>query len=357
MLSYRVAVIQWGEHDEISQGIVSELRKLGHQATPFMFDAKLPDNADLVFSFAPYNVLQHVFRQFAMTGPAHSRPFYLHWNTENIPDPRIPWPILRLVSVFRAWLDRLDDSKNPNARFWAGQFPFVQARRHLHRFRYVGDYFYAYQQGWLNLLIDSSELFANWYKSHGLPAVFVPWGTLETYYADLHLPRNIDVLWFGQRRTRRRGQLVDYIQYQLESRGFKMYVADGVSHPFIYGETRTRLLNQAKITLNLLAAARHDNIFPYRFHVAAGNRCVVVTEPELNHCSSYVAGTHYIVATSQQMVETIVYYLQHEDERQQIAENAYQLVTTKMTFGHSLRSIMQIVERARGDADRLVGAG
>jgi len=44
------------------------------------------------------------------------------------------------------------------------------------------------------------------------------------------------------------------------------------------------------------------------------------------------------------MVEKILYYLNRENERNQIVENAYQLVTQQLTLGKSVKAILNIVE-------------
>lgn len=67
-----------------------------------------------------------------------------------------------------------------------------------------------------------------------------------------------------------------------------MYVVDNVENPFVFGEERLRLLNRLTITLNLLPTW-YDHAFPYRFHLAAPNRSLVVSEPIPPHCPRYQA--------------------------------------------------------------------
>jgi len=180
----------------------------------------------------------------------------------------------------------------------------------MHKFRYLGEYRHAHARGWLYLLASSSKIYADLFTQNGLPTRYVPWGTSPKWFAPLGLPRDIDVLWFGKRRTPRRNRLLRQIHDMLCSKNISMYVADNMEHPFIYREERLRILNRAKITLNLLPTW-YDNAFPYRFHVAAGNRSMVISEPILPHCPEYQPGVHYVSAPPEQLVDTIRYYLDH----------------------------------------------
>jgi hypothetical protein len=125
-----------------------------------------------------------------------------------------------------------------------------------------------------------------------------------------------------------------------------MYIADNVENPFIFGKTRIQMLNRAKITLNLLPTW-YDQAFAARFHVTAPNCSLLVSEPLLAHCTLYEAGKHYVSTPVDRLVETLCHYLVHEEERRQIAENAYQLATTEMTLNKSIRTILNHVEDAR----------
>lgn len=343
-MSYRVAVVKWKDSDEIAEGIACELAALGHQPTLFCFDAALPLPADVVLTFAPYGRLQQLARRIETMAPAR-RPLWVHWNTENPPSLGAPWGLLRPLCALRSWADRLCDAETPLARAIAGNARFAAANRRMARLRYIGDYHYANDHGLLNALIESSRVFAAWNRARGLPAEYVPWGTLRTYYAPLALPRDIDVLWMGQRRTRRRSDLIERVRDGVTCRGYTMHVADGVENPFVFGPSRTRLLNRTRIILNVLARARHDNIFPYRFHVAAGNGALVVSEPELDHCPSYMAGVHYVAAGETDLVETVLHYLADEDARAKIAERAFHLATDEMCFAASVQGVVKVIDR------------
>ena len=341
--TYRVGVIRWQIDDAIADAIAYELHQLGHSPTFFLHDQPIPTTVDVLFSFAPYNRLMQIPYQLAQL-PEDKRPFFLHWNIENGPDPQIPWAINRRIAGVRSWIDRLHD----NDAAWSNALQSLPPVRwidsRLTRYRLIGEYHYAYRAGLLNLLFESSRIYTDQRQAHGIPAIFVPWGTVPSWYEDMQLTRDIDVLWMGKRRTKRRSELLDEIDQRLSALGYHVYIADNEVKPFVYGDERTRMLNRAKITLNI-EAAPYDNALPYRYHVVAPNRSLVVSETLHPHYPTR-PGVHYVAASYEQMVETLIYYLEHDAERQQIVEAAYRLVTEELTFGHAIRTIMDHVSLA-----------
>jgi hypothetical protein len=339
--SYHIAVVQWSDGDGIAQAIGDELLAMRHRPTYFKFDSSIPDDVDLVFSFAPYGRFLPMLQKLAGI-PIDRRPLFIHWSMESFPNHKIPWGLMTAVGACRSWVDRLNASNNRFVRRFLSRPPLSWVNQRMHKFRYIGDYLYAYRKGWLDILFESSAIHTQLYNYHGVPAIYVPWGTAESWYADLSLDRDIDVLWMGKRRTRRRSRLIDQVRAQLSAHAVSMHVADNVENPFIFGEVRTRFLNRARITLSLLPTW-YDTAYTFRFNLAAANRSLIVSEPVLPHSPAYKAGKHYVSAPVECLVDTILHYLAHEDERSEIVEHAYQLVTTELTFRKSIKAIMDAV--------------
>jgi hypothetical protein len=335
-MSQNVAVVKWNPHDEIANEIQRALRDLGYNPVLFKHDEPIPEAVDFVFSFAPYGPFLQIPSKLAQI-PFEKRPKLIHWNTQSVPDPRVPWPIVWFLSTFRSWTDRLSDTRG--SRFSVARLPLSLINNRLYKYRFVGDYHYAYRKGWLDLFADMSFVHAELHRKLGLPVTVVPLGTPQKWYADLDLKRDIDVVWMGRHRTKRRSRLLKQIREQLERFGVKMHVFDGIENPFIFGERRVQLLNRTKVTLNLLPTW-YDANFYIRFHVVAGNRSLVISEPFLSHYPGYVAGQHYVSANPESLVETILAYLENENERERITQNAYELVTTQFTFENSIKAIM-----------------
>ena len=118
-----------------------------------------------------------------------------------------------------------------------------------------------------------------------------------------------------------------------------MVVVDGIEHPYVFGEERTKLLNRTQVVLNLLRTKWDENAM--RYYLAGLNRALIVTEPTLPHHPYFIPGVHLVEAPIGSMVDTICYYLSHEKERQQITESAFQLVTDRLTVENMLQQVLQ----------------
>ena len=341
----RIAIIKWSEDDDIANAIQYELKQIGYQSTLFSAHSLVPEDHGIVFSFAPYGKFYPLVQQIEQL-PRETQPFMVHWNTEGLPDLRIPWALTKSIAASRAWLDRV--RYHLDRRIWRedGQkslLPLLDSR--MLRFRYVGDYYHAFKKGVLGILSDSSIIYTKMHTCQGIPALYAPWGSSPHWYADLGLERDIDVLWMGNRKTRRRRALIDRVRNELQQHGVNVYMADDEENPFIFGEERIRFLNRAKITLNITRTWYDDNFS--RFALSAPNRSLIVSESMLPHCPAYKSGTHYVESAPEDLATTIIYYLEHPEERAKIVKNAYQLLTTQLTFNNSIRSIMKEVERLR----------
>ncbi|HZD58150.1 MAG TPA: glycosyltransferase, partial [Anaerolineales bacterium] len=338
-----VAIAQRVTGDGIAEVIADELIALGHHPVHFQIGSPIPESAEVVFSFGPYGRFLTIPRQLAHM-PSDQRPVFVHWNTEGIPDPKIPWQIMSRISGWRSWLGRIQEYRNGPGIFPGTERFFSLLESRMLRFRYVGDYYYAHYRQWMDVFADSSEVYADFHRRHGLPTIVAPWGATPRWYEDLRLDRDIDVLWMGKRGARRRSQLLDRVRAELDARGVRMHIADGEENPFIFGEERIRYLNRSKITLNITRTWYDDNFS--RFAMAAPNRSLIISEPVLPHCPSFKPGVHYVSSPVRSLAEAILYYLDHESERLHIVEKAYQLVTNELTFQASIKAIMESVQQA-----------
>jgi hypothetical protein len=336
-VSYRIALLQWLEDDGISEMMYDELTSLGHHPVYFIYGAPIPAGVDVVLSHGPHGELLPLWQQVAQASPS-TRPRVVHWNTEGFPDLRLPSALMWALAAYRSRIAQLKHAQRSWLRMLANRPPIAWMDRRMHRFRYIGDYEVAFRSGLLDVLADSSQIYGRIFSQRGIPTLYAPYGATRSVYDDLDLERDIDVLWMGKRGTRRRSGLLDRIRRELKSYGVEMYVADSEENPFIFRETRTRFLNRAKVTLNITRTWYDDNFS--RFALAAPNRSLVVSEPVSPHCPEYEAGRHYVSAPIDRLAESIVYYLTHDEERQVIVENAYQLVTTELAFRHSIARLM-----------------
>jgi len=341
---YRVAVPVWVDQDDMAEMIIYELRQLGHQAAGFYYTDPVPGNIEVLFTFGPYSKIIPIWESVALR-QGHQRPVVAHLNTEGIPDLRIPYRTVRWLGSMRSWVGRLSHSRSALARLLSTLPPFISVDRVMTRYRYVGDYDYAYQRGWLHVLADTSQIYCALRNKAGMPTLYVPWGGSTVLYANLNLERDIDVIWMGKRGTKRRSAILDWVCNELSPYGVKIYIADNEQNPFIFHGTRTEYLNRAKITLNITRTWYDDNFS--RFALAAPNRSLIISEPVLEHCIEFKANVHYIVSPISELSKTILYYLEHEAERERIVDNAYNLLTTELRFHHGIKRMMDAVEQVK----------
>lgn len=339
---YRIALVKWPIGKGLGDSIFHELAGLGHELRYFWFDGRLPQNIDVVFLHGPYAKFLPVLAQVAERRARGETIYVVFWNTEGLPDLRIPWRVKQAGGMLRSWVGRWSQSDNRLVRTLANNPPISKFDARLNRFRFLGDFFYAYQQGWIDVFADISAVYADFFNQHGLPTVVAPFGSFHEWYEELNLERDIDVLWMGTHGGSRRANLLQQVRQNLEAHGVNMYVADDIENPFIFDDERTEFLNRSKITLNLLRTWYDENSL--RMCMAGPNRSLFVSEPLLAHVPQYVAGVHYVVAEPEKLAETIVYYLNNEVARQQITDNAYRLLTTELTMKHSLQKIMQALD-------------
>ena len=134
----QVAVIKWATADGTSDMLVSELEQLGHEVVTFTPHGPVPAGVDLVLTFGPFGPFLPVAEAIGRRALAE-RPAFVHWNTEEAPNPA--WPSQRLArfTAFRSYVGRLF-VRYPR---WQGRLGLDQRALRL---RFFGDYHYAYRQ-------------------------------------------------------------------------------------------------------------------------------------------------------------------------------------------------------------------
>lgn len=338
----QVALLHWDETDGIVEVIGDELVHLGY--TPVLVHAthQIPRESSFLFTYGPYGPLMPFLSQLDDI-PQSQRPISVHWNTEGVPDLRLPWKLVQAVGIQRSWAEQFLQEAAPPWLRRVSQGPLLRPFAYgMKRFRYVGDLYRARQRGWVNVVADSSQIYAKRRSDYGLPTLFAPWGVTGKWYKEMNVKRDIDVLWMGNRSTRRRAKILDSLRDTLRAEGVRVYMADNVESPFIYGDERTELLNRAKITLNITRTWFDDNFS--RFALTGPNRSMIVSETLLPHCPYFEPGTHYAAAPVAQLAAAILYYLEHDEARQRIVENCYDLMTSKLTMRDSIQRIMEAAE-------------
>ena len=293
-----------------------ELRAQGHEVLE-TDDADLDLSAcDLVWIQGNANWYPRVCTQLGATA---RRPAALIWHTEPLPPPAaagLPRPRLELREIAKILLrDRRATDVHTN--FW-------RLRRLARR-------------GLPDCLVVSGRARQEFLAERGIPAHWVPPGYSPDHGRDLGLERDIDVLFLGTLDVKRRRRVLK----RLEEAGLNV-TAEGSWHDSrAWGENRTRLLNRAKILLDVQRYA--GELSGLRLILGMANKCLVVSEPIYNS-SPFLTDEHFVTATLHEMPHVVRHYLDHTDERQRIVEAGHRFVTEELTL---TRAVTRVLELAR----------
>jgi glycosyltransferase involved in cell wall biosynthesis len=272
-----------------------------------------------------------VFRQLASCPPG-TRPLTVHWVTEPLPPPHaagLPRPRLHLKEIAKILLRdaRITDVYSNAAKL-----------RSLTK------------NGLIDLLVVTTLSRQKYLEEHGIKAHFVPLGyARKTSGHDLGLERFRDVTFLGAIVPRRRKLLK-----KLRGAGIQIEQMGSWSDPDCWGESRTRILNQTKIFLNI--SRFPGDLAGARMILGMANKCLVVSEP-LYEPGPYVPGKHFVACSIEEMADKIRYYLEHPEERQRIIDAGHRLVTETVTYERSVKKILTLVdERVRHRAQSSANA-
>jgi hypothetical protein len=343
----RVGVVHW---DSVgSHGIIlllsSTFEELGCETVDFVHTERLPENLDMVFAYGPFGSLVPLANRM-LACPPSQRPLFVFRMSEQLPNPDFPEKLWYGAGLIRSHMERLAFREETPGE-WELRPRLRWLTMKANRFRYYGDLQWLHQQDILSLLVIGVRLNAvsgDCLRARGIDPMPVSLGSHPSWGAELGLERDIPVLWIGKRATRRRERLLGRIRAELKERSVEMMMIDGIEHPYVFGDERTVLLNRTKIVLNLLRERWDSNSL--RYYIAAPNRAMVITEP-VSPPNSFVHGEHLIEAPIESMADTICYYLSHEEERQKIADQAYQFATTDLTMKEGLTRVLERVTLLR----------
>jgi len=318
-----VGVVHWFDEDHAATQFGQVVDYLGGQSKGFMFNSKMPDSLDMVIARGPFGSLVPIANQI-LALPVPQRPAFILMMSEQLPNPKIPEWIRYWGGILRTRIERIAYSK-PESDKWQASPKFKWITSKAHRFRYYGDLWWLRRQGILSVLSISSKWTGEFLRVRGFDPLVLPIGHLPDKYDNLELERNVPVLWLGKIGSPRRGRILKDIRKELRTKGVEMLVIDGVENPYVFGDKCSELLSRTKIALNLLRSDWDDNSM--RYLIAAPRRALIVGEITLPH-TDFMPGVHRIEAPVGKLAETILYYLDHEEERRRIADQAYQLVTS-----------------------------
>lgn len=158
----------------------------------------------------------------------------------------------------------------------------------------------------------------------------------------LDLERDIDILFLGDLRVRRRKRILR----RLERDGLQVETIGSYSDPTYWGEGGTHILKRAKISLNL--PRRLGLMAESRWPVTMSTGALLLSEP-VYLPDPYVPGTHYVEARVDEMAAAARLYLEDEEARRRITDEAHRFMTQELTLKRSFADLLALAQRV---ADR-----
>ena len=334
-----VASLVWQLPFQLHELQAEVIQQLGYSHRFFRFDEAIPSDAEVVLVQGPYGTLLPLVRQL-MGYPPENRPVLVYWFQQSLDMLRPAWLRQAFARVFSdlhrhyreaGWLGNGLDRLAPN---------FVNTKGT--RLRFMGDIFWLHQHGLLDVFALSSTVYAEYFKQSGLSSILVPRGYHPSYGQMLDLERDIAVVWMGKTRTKRRKQAVYGLREQLQKRGQVMHIHDGQENDFIFDEKRTQILNRTRFVLNVLPHPTWE--VSIRYYLAAVNGAAIITEPGENKYP-FVPGKHLVECPVEEMLDTVMYYVEHEAERRSIANQMLNLMKNELTLERSVANLLRDAEK------------
>ena len=337
----QVAVSRWAQQDALSDLVAEAFTSLASDVCTFLPSDPLPEHADLVLVFGPFGSLVPITNQLLDIPPGR-RPKFGLWMTEGLPRPDFPEWLRQFLSRNRSWVERQSSRKN-QAGLYLPRPGWQKFLQNGFRYRYYGDLVWLQKKGLLNVLATGSKWIGSFLRARGFDPVVAYYGLQPgpEWGENLDLNRDIPVLWLGKIASSRRKDLLSSIRERLEGQNVSLKVIDGVENPGVHGRERTILLNRTKIVLNLLRQPWDNN--SVRFFLAALNKALVISEPTYPHLP-LESQVHYIETDPARIVPQILHYLNHEAEREQLAENAHLFVKNELNIVNGAAQILQKIK-------------
>ena len=152
------------------------------------------------------------------------------------------------------------------------------------------------------------------------------------------LERDIDVLFIGETRQRRRKKFLK----KLRGAGIDVMVRGSwhKTEGALWGEERTRVLNRTKIVVHLQRYP--GKVASKRYVLAMANGALVVSEPSYRP-DPFIEGVHFVSASIDEMPRVIRRYLSDTSERERITAVAHRFVTTELTWRQIMEKVVATI--------------
>jgi hypothetical protein len=332
----------------IPPAVVAELERRGRPARLFVEGDAAFIDAEAVVLMGSLGSMRRTSRWLRRC--RDKRPFVVAWASEPLPPSGIPsWALdlaqaLSPVHVGTRWA-------RPLMHFFTYPVHLV-----IHRFglpadlrREIGPSTSRFllenlaflrlglRDGWIDAVAVSTEQKRLYLAELGIESTFMPVGQQPGFGRMLDLQRDIDVLFIGNIKTRRRRRRLDHVFAELRKRGLTTYVPRDP----IFGEARTRLVNRARIMLNL---QNYPWDTPWmRWNLAIANGAVVASEP-LSVPWPLRPGADFLSAPIQDLPGAIAALAGNEEGRKTMLENCCATMAREMSLEGSIDRLCDILD-------------
>jgi hypothetical protein len=299
------------------------LGNAGYDVTTASDDSLDPRTADVVWVQGNVNWYPRARALLSMVGNK-SRPAVMVWHSEPLPFPRnsgFPRPRLTVRELAKIILR---DERATDA--YTNYFRLRQ----------------MYRGGMIDMCVVSARSRQKFLREKGIPSHFVPLGLHPGLGRILHAERDIDVLFIGTMDDSRHRSAVKF----LRRAGIDVHALGSWKPGPTWGESRTELINRAKIFLNI---QRHPGQYSgYRMLLGMANGSMVLSEP-VHDPFPYEPGVHYVESALGQMPDTIRKYLSDDVARERIGDAGHRFVTTSLTIEKSMQQMIELMETMLGN--------
>ena len=296
------------------------LEELGHHVTYSEDDPVDLSSCDVIVEFGNPGYFPKLRRQLLAT-PREKRPLVAVMYAEPLPAPRasgLPrWSSLNVAEIGKILLHD-----------WRATDIYTNAYN-LRRF---------IREGSIDLLFTTGAEQHEYANEQGYENWEYQYGYHPSHGRLLGLERDVDVLFLGETRPRRRRKLLN----RLRQAGIDVTVRGSwhKTQKALWGEDRVQFLNCTKLVVHLQRYPGKTG--SKRFVLALANGAMVVSEPAYRP-EPFVPGVHYAEAPIDEMPELIRHYLANPAERERIVAAGHRLVTEELKFHDIMESVVSTI--------------
>ncbi|HWQ83830.1 MAG TPA: glycosyltransferase [Anaerolineales bacterium] len=266
------------------------------------------------------------------------------WFTEQLPSPNASKPLQTLLAQTRYLIqstletDRLLNSTSLHRIVT----PFLKRSGRL---RAVGEAITLYDNHLLAFLSVFTKRHACFFQANHIPARVIPMGYHPLFGRDLHLEKDIDVLFIGSTVDRRRRTILHQLREWYADQGVRFVIFDGSpENGFVFGKRRMEMLNRARIFINIFRQPWDDPTF--RLLLAGANHTMLLSEKvDSSSRGPFEANVHFGECELGCLGEQTLEYLAHPAEIERITRANAEYIRQDLTMDRQVRKIIARLKR------------